>query len=181
MCNSTTRRDSRNEHSAGNQLHLDNRTRTGGGPGQGEAWRAAGGALGEEGTGPLGAVRCCLPGAGGSCAHADSELTPLVRYHHLWLSRTESGHASPSGRPLGSARPPTGGHTEERTASAHTAGLYLEPNLQTAFGFVTSPDGRTNGSLPMTLPEKGLSWNAVVSPSPRSRRIFRTKSALPPE
>lgn len=29
-------------------------------PGQGEAWRAAGGALGEEGTGPPRAVRCCF-------------------------------------------------------------------------------------------------------------------------
>lgn len=76
---------------------------------------------------------------------------------------------------------PTGGQTEERTARTHTARLYLETNLQAAFGFVASPDGRTNGSLLMTLPEKGPSWNAAVSLSPRSRRIFRTKIALPPK
>lgn len=75
----------------------------------------------------------------------------------------------------------TGGHREERTARAHTARLYLEPNLQAASGFVASRDGRTNRFPLMTLPEKGPSWNAAVSLSPRSRRILRTKIALPPK
>ena len=69
--------------------------RAAGEAGRGEAWRAAGEAgrgeawravVAPGAGGPPGAVRCCLPGAGGSWAHADSELTPLVRHHCLWLS-----------------------------------------------------------------------------------------------
>ena len=41
----------------------------------------------------------------------------------LVIPNTESGHASPSGRPLGPVRPPTGDHAEERMLCAHTACL----------------------------------------------------------
>lgn len=95
MCDSAAGLQSRNERSTGNQLPLDDRKRT-----RGRTWRPGGGAPGgrghraPRGHGHLRAVSY-LPGVGGSWAQADSELTSLVRHHHLWLSRTQSQGTRP--------------------------------------------------------------------------------------
>lgn len=86
MCDSAPGLLSRNERSTGNQLPLDDRKRT-----RGRAWRPGGRAPGGRGHwAPRGhghfRAGSYLPAVGGSWAQADSELTPLVQHHRLWLS-----------------------------------------------------------------------------------------------
>lgn len=127
-----------------------------------------GGDRAPHGTGHLRTVNCYFSGVNGSWAYTGSELTSLVQHHK------PGGRRKPSGYPEHRVRacvlklrtvPWFGlvtdrrGRRDENGVRSHRTPLTIAkvPNLQTAFGFVTSSNGRTNRSLTITLPEKNLS------------------------